>query len=307
MNQSRLLERKILVNLITDSPKGRIARDCYKFYRRDFVAVFSEVPQLDEEQARELYVKAFPMLTVELLENKGNKLGNGTLFSGLVLMGCALLKKIYPDFDEKSLQFGSPYSDSDLLLWCLKAENTLVGDAVRREFKEPVLKVFCKEHSIEISSREVKERILQPYEKAYGVFLINIRDGKVIAPMKATLFTYFYRIFKNKALEDNRKRGEQQAREEPTEEMQSYQKPEESSGEFFEYLIDVYGDKYDLGRDSKELVRKLMSQLDEVCRKIITWYYLEGKPLVALEEELGVSNLNVKVKRCRKKLRDLLN
>lgn len=307
MNQSRLLERKILVNLITNSPSGGIARDCYAFYRKAFVAVFSKLPKLDEEEAKALYVQAFPMLTVELQENKGNKLGNGTLFSGLVLMGCALLKKRSADFDAKSIHYGSPYADSDLLLWFLKEGNTIVGDAVRHQFKEPTLKVFCKDNGIEISSREVKERILKPYEKAFAVLLLNIRDGKVTAPMTATLFTYFYRIFRYKALEDNRKRENQQQSEESTDEMEQYHSPEESSGDFFEHLIDLYGDKYDLGRDSKELVSKLMSQLNEYCRMLLTWFYIEGKPLVALEEKLGVSNLNVRLARCRDRLRDLLN
>lgn len=306
MNQSRLLERNILSDLITDNSKGPIARSCYLYYREPFLRIFSDIEGIGKAKAIHLYANTFPAFCIELEDNRGNKLGDGTLFSGLLLLGSTLLKKDHPNFDPQSITTNHAYIDSDLLLHLLKNQDTFVLEVVKENFRKPAGLIFCSLRKLDTFNEPFFKEILEPFGEAFSLFHKKIREEAVKAPMKATLFTYFYRFFENKAKEYHRKKKKHWGSVTPEENIEFFSEPEEPSHTYFDHLRDKLGPRLDTAENEKEFVLQLIAKLDEICRQLILGYYLEGTPLNELGQTLNLPNPKKRIHDCRQKIRKMI-
>lgn len=301
MNQSRLLERNILSDLITRNSKGSIARACYLYYREPFLEVFSILNGMDEKKAIDLYTQVFPLLCVELEANRGRWIEDGTLFDGLYFLGKQLLEKKYQDLKLKGSTPKFPSIDSDLLLQLLAEENTMAIDTVQRSFRKPAGRVFCSNNRISVNDDKLEE-ILEPYYEAFAIFYQKIQTGDVQPPMSASLFTYFYQFFRIKALEYNRLKGA----ETPIEDPAVFDRPEELGNTYFDQLLDRLGTRILPAENEKSLVQQLIGKLDEVCQQLMLGHYIKGQSLSDLGEELNLPSPKKRIHDCRHKIRKMI-
>lgn len=292
LNKSLILERSILIDLVKMDRKDEVWRAMYEVFRQPFVSFFHKAFKLRVEQLIDLYVETFNKLYNEILENGANLFGQCTFFESLVILGYSKFRpgafKDPAKFFPKEIIKNRGRYTSDILLLLLKREHSAAFNLISEKFKTPVYHTFCAEQKLFVEDEAQKDRLLEPFGEAVFILIGNIRNGKVVSPMTATLFTYFYRVYKNKVLEANKKQKVKLISLDDPESSSENLEETELPESFFEKIINRITalNRYKF-ENQWELVQALLNQLDENCRKLLNQFYIQDISLKIIAEQSG--------------------
>lgn len=307
MNRSRILERNIIIKLLRRNLGDNVyARKAYSYYKTDFVR-FIAAQQV--EDVSQLYRVTFAEFLSELVENRANLLGTGSLLSLLLLIARNKLSKTENSTFSEELHL-PPYQDSELLLYFLRsreefplAEHYLVEQF--RTSSENVLK------SKQVKRNEWQEgKIQELIDDALNTTLDHIRNDHFKPPLSATIFTYYYRVLQNRIKDWNK--SAEKRRQHFIEELPDHLASDDPSEEHNTSLIELFQTRYASLRrydfdNHTQLIETLLNKLEEECQKLLKMFYLEGYDYKEIENILGIQHAKVKTHRCKKTLRNRLD
>jgi len=311
MSKAKLTERQILIRLLLagDSLGNRYTKKAYLFYRPLFLEYFKR--QSNFKKPLSLYKNAFNILYSELSENRGASFGNGSLFNSLVFIGWSLAKKELKGTALPEEVIGYKYVDSDLLLTFLqqKEEYPLADNYVNAGFKEPAFYIYYDKRGYASYQSYINEDVYsKAYSKSMEKLLNHVENGRLKHPMSATVFTYFFNIFKNDMSDERKKKENNPIQDEDIKsiESESYEREESSST-----IVDLFCSQFQQlskykFQDEKKLINHLLSKMSELCRKILTLHYLSGMSYGEIETLYGVKNAKSQASNCKKRLRNRL-
>ncbi|MEI7587031.1 MAG: RNA polymerase sigma factor [Runella sp.] len=152
----------------------------------------------------------------------------------------------------------------------------------------------------EVKAIRLVQRLGGVYEDAQDVLhdsllalLQHIQEGKFDANGVASLDTYFYSIVRNEWLNKNRGNSRRLQREETAVAMTGSVETTTPLSEMIQ----------------NDTAFQVFQRIGEKCRKILSAYHAENRPLTEIAEELQISlgALRVEKHRCMKKLSSLVN
>ena len=161
------------------------------------------------------------------------------------------------------------------------------------EFRAPFLGYFLKQYQL---SREI---VFDIYLKSFTTFYEKARNGELKAPLTSTLQVYVIGIGKNgvkQHWDDENRNKLKLIGDDEIKQAQHFLEPE---------VNDRHQDEA-----NRNLVEKLLSQLSQKCRDLLTLKYLEGYAYDAVANTLNIANENAarqQTFQCIKKLRGLMN
>ena len=136
------------------------------------------------------------------------------------------------------------------------------------------------------------EDIEDAYQRAFNIFYFNVREDRItMTEIKAS--TYVFSVGKNIMLKVLSK--------EPKNETSIDNIRERNLG-----MVNIDYDMDDAYR--KEVIVRLLGQIDETCRKVLTLYFYRNYSMESIANELNFKNEFVAKKKkhlCLKKLKDL--
>jgi RNA polymerase sigma factor (sigma-70 family) len=136
------------------------------------------------------------------------------------------------------------------------------------------------------------EDIEDAYQRAFNIFYFNVREDK-IAMLEIKANTYLFSVGKNIMLKVLSK--------EPKNETSIENVRERNLGR-----VDIDYDMDDAYR--KEVIVRLLNQIDETCRKVLTLAFYRNFSMESIANELNFKNESVAKKKkhlCLKKLKEL--
>ncbi len=182
--------------------------------------------------------------------------------------------------------------DEQDLLNILHADpNSLELNKYYKKYR-PAFEQFISRYFINANNNQAYEI----YPEAFHIMYINIRKGKLKAPLKSTLQTYLFGIGKN--LYHKRFLGKNIT---ITSDSEDWKEIPDCSD-----LIE----EQTRNEEHKDLVKQLLSQISKSCQELLTLIYLKGYANDAVAEEMNIPTEGAVRKRkfiCLKKLRDLLS
>ena len=144
------------------------------------------------------------------------------------------------------------------------------------------------------------EAILDIYANSFTTFYINIRDGKLVAPLKCKLKTYLIAIgikYRLKYFDDKNRNKEDPLDDEDLEKIkEAHMEPE----------IENQHNEEDLSTFIKELLNKL----DANCKQLLTLKYIKEFADDAIAKKMNIASTGAVRQRrfkCLEKLRNLLD
>ena len=153
-----------------------------------------------------------------------------------------------------------------------------------QEMRSPFRLYFLKYTELD------SDAVLNLYQDAMVILHRKITQGDLAAPLRSSLKTYLFGVGK---MLYRKQRG------------QSRQWDDEIPEVAVPPVVEDQAEQ----RERAELVRRLLAQLDEKCRAILTLVYIHGFSMEAAAEDLDISNAGAARKRkfdCLKKMRRLL-
>ena len=188
----------------------------------------------------------------------------------------------------KMFSYMGQYAQDEMLLPQIERGDRQVLKDLYTRYREP-FKLFLIRlyHCYE-------EDALEVYPEAFSKFFFNVRDHKLTTPLRSSLKTYLFSIGKH--IFYKRFFGK-------------YQKQTELSDSFDDIREEAAVlDFYD-ATGKAALVQKLLNQLDEPCRELLTLIFLKEYTSEAVAEEMQIPSTGAVRKRkclCLGKLRALL-
>jgi RNA polymerase sigma factor (sigma-70 family) len=315
MNQAKLTERQILIRLLLagNTLGNKYAKQAFVFYRPLFLDYFSQ--QKNFKKPLSFYQNSFNILNSELIENQGFALGNGTLFSSLILIGWSLAKKESAGTVHPEGISSYSYADSDLLLSFLqqREDYPLAATYLQEHFKKPAFSIYAKKSGYAPYQHFTNQDVYDnAYSKSMEKLLEHVQNGRVKQPMRATVFTYFYNVFTKDMSDEKDKKENRPRHNKDLDELGDKLKAEDEYNEDNAVLVDWFRDhfeqlrRYDFQNEG-ELIHHLLSQVSELCAKLLKLHYLEGLAYSKIAEEHEIPNAKSQASNCRKRLRDLLH
>lgn len=315
MNQAKLTERQILIRLLLagDTLDHKYVEQAYAFYRPLFLKYFSR--QKHFKKPLSLYNKSFTFLFSELVENKGFTLGNGTLFSSLILLGWSLAKQELSGTVHPEDISGYRYADSDLLLTFLQQSKgyPLAATYVHEHFKEPAFSIYAKKSGYapaqHFSNQDMYDNA---YSKSIGKLLEHAQNGRLKQPMRATVFTYFYNIFTKDMSDEKNKKENRPKHNKDLDELGDKLMAEDEHDANDDVMVDWFRRhfeqfrRYDFENDGA-LLNYLLSKISALCAKLLRLHHIEGLAYRKIAEEHGIPNAKSQAGNCRQRVRDLLD
>lgn len=154
------------------------------------------------------------------------------------------------------------------------------------EMREPFRLFFIRYGNME------PETALSLYHDAMVIFHANVREEKLVTPLKSTLRTYIFGIGKILL----RKQG--------------VQLDQNVASEIPDIPIQPNVEVDTQRRENAALVRQLLNKLGDPCKKLLELIYIKGFAMEAAAEAMEIPSAGAVRKRkfdCLKKLRNLMN
>ncbi len=140
-----------------------------------------------------------------------------------------------------------------------------------------------------------KEEAEDIYAQCVTILYFNIKDGKLLLPLKSSLSTYMITVGRNFLSNEHRMLHHRQT---------MYVDPSDvATGDTDAVSLD-YLDY----REKGELMQRSMNSIGDKCAQLIEWIYIKGLSTETVAEKLGIGNLSTIRKRkhdCLKKLKKL--
>lgn len=141
------------------------------------------------------------------------------------------------------------------------------------------------------------EDAIEIYQKAYTILYLNVRNEKLTS-LTSTIKTYLFSIGKNLFREKFRDKHNRLVNLDDVSNTNAVNDQLDSS------VLDNYQDQH-----QKELVRHLLSEIGDPCKKLLELMFIQGYSAEAVVREMGYSDERVVRKRkslCLKKLREMV-
>ncbi len=140
------------------------------------------------------------------------------------------------------------------------------------------------------------EDAIEIYQKAYTILYLNVRNEK-LTQLTSSIKTYLFSIGKNLFREKFRDKHNR---------LVNIDDVSNSVNDLVDNnVLDEYQDAH-----QKELVRKLLNEIGDPCKKLLELMFIHGYSAEAVVEEMGYSDERVVRKRkslCLKKMRELVS
>lgn len=162
----------------------------------------------------------------------------------------------------------SKYKDDERLLSEIKVGDERLLKNLFQSYWKPFKAFVIKVYDL------TDEEIVDVYNRSFTTFYFNIRDGKLVAPLKSKLKTYLFGIGRNYIRKiQEKKRKEQAELSMDFQEVQNlFQQPN---------IVDFYELEW-----QKKLVEKLLNKLGEGCKKILILSFIEENADDAIMEKM---------------------
>lgn len=135
------------------------------------------------------------------------------------------------------------------------------------------------------------------YQKAYTILYLNVRNGKLTS-LTSTIKTYLFSIGKNLFREKFRDKHNRLVN------LDDVSNSSIVENQLDNNIFDAYKDEH-----QKELVRHLLNEIGNPCKKLLNLMFIQGYSAEAVVHEMGYSDERVVRKRkslCLKKLREMV-
>ncbi len=182
------------------------------------------------------------------------------------------------------------YPQDEQLLMKIKEGNQVLLKQLHGEYWAYFCSYFFKLGNLD------RKEILEIYELSFTRFYLNIRDEKLIPPLKSNLKSYLIGIGKNYRLKyfDEKKR----MKERGADDLETIQ------GAYLNPAIDDHYNKEALG----DLIKKLLAQLKADCKQLIQLSYIEENADDAIAKKMDIASAGAVRQRrfkCMEKLRKI--
>lgn len=141
------------------------------------------------------------------------------------------------------------------------------------------------------------EDAVEIYQKAYTILYLNVRNEKLTS-LTSSIKTYLFSIGKNLFREKFRDKHNRLVNIEDVSNTNAVNNQLDSN------VLDNYQDEH-----QKELVRHLLNEIGDPCKKLLELMFIRGYSAEAVVREMGYSDERVVRKRkslCLKKLREMV-
>jgi len=168
---------------------------------------------------------------------------------------------------------GVNYHEDEEQLEEIKEGNQQVTKQLFLRHRESFVSYFVSKTGNKATAEEI-------YTRAFTIFYLNTREGKLNTPLKSSIKTYLHGIGINllkQIWSSSNKRNEEQL--------------EDSIQLATDFKEDGLFDYY-YHNANKELVRKILKSMDEKCRKILEMSFIKGFSDNAIMHEFDFSNEN---------------
>ncbi|MCO6476976.1 MAG: sigma-70 family RNA polymerase sigma factor [Phaeodactylibacter sp.] len=183
------------------------------------------------------------------------------------------------------------YSEDEQLLLQIKNGDQQMLKALYQEYWQAFRLFAAKAFGLD------EEDALDAYSKAFTAFYFNIRDEKLCPPLESSLRTYFFAVGKNHVLKHF---GDTYRKK--VNNLEDYE-----SLNILAHEPEVSG-YFDL-EWQKELVRRLLDEVGENCKKILVLSFIEENADDAIAEKMNIPTENAVRQRrfqCLEKLRKMM-
>lgn len=177
----------------------------------------------------------------------------------------------------------SKYQEAENRLKELQGGGDLVWKSFYEDMRSPFRLFFMKKASLD------PEEAGQLFHDTMIIFHRNVLRAKLQAPLQSTLKTYLFGIGKNVLRKEGRK-GDWE-------------------NEIPEVAVEAVVESVHERAAKADLVRRLLSQIGDSCRRLLELVYLKGYVMEAVAKELDIANEGTVRKRkfdCLKKMRQLM-
>ena len=141
------------------------------------------------------------------------------------------------------------------------------------------------------------EDAIEIYQKAYTILYMNVRNEK-LTTLTSSIKTYLFSIGKNLFREKFRDKHNRLVNLDDVSNTNAIQNHVDTN------ILDDYQNQH-----QKELVRNLLSEIGNPCKKLLELMFIQGYSAEAVVREMGYSDERVVRKRkslCLKKLREMV-
>jgi RNA polymerase sigma factor (sigma-70 family) len=141
-----------------------------------------------------------------------------------------------------------------------------------------------------------EEEAIEIFQKAFTILYFNIRNGK-LTELTSSLKTYLFSVGKNLFRERLRDKNNHTLNIDDLSHSPEIQSKVDSS------ILDAYQQEH-----HKAVVRKLLAEIGDPCKKLLELVYIKGYSTEAVVDEMGYSDERVVRKRkslCLKQLREM--
>ena len=178
------------------------------------------------------------------------------------------------------------YAEDEQILLAIKNEDQVSMKAFYLTQKHPFISFIQMKFSLD------EETAGTLYQDCYTDMFVNIRAGKLQAPLKASLKTYLFSIGKYKSLNYLRNRVSTT-----------------SNNEFPDIPIEPEVERSLELKEKGKMVRILLQKIGDPCKRLLTLLYIEEKDYDEAGSILGIEKTGTLRKRkfdCLKKLRTFI-
>lgn len=296
MRMKHLIDENILAALLKGTDE--VWQAAFAHYKVPFSAHFEHRHGIGAEKSRELFRESFALVVQGLREGLVKTPLKNTIFTYLVQFGEKQLERAGHLVSSAALPH-RPYLAGEVLVILIRRGCGETFRSIVGYYREPIRKTLKKRYS---HLNEAPEKIIG---EALMAMKGNIETGKVRLPMRATLFTYACHIARNKFLSLNKKmrKGAPLESEEELDKILHRAKVEEEEPGYLDSISDLWPVLSPwLEGNPDECFENLISELDEVSRKILRLRFVEGLKYKEIGQMLGINE-----GACRKRLSDILH
>jgi len=290
MNSKYLVDDVVLAILLKKSDRTQLVwQVTFRIFRSPFYKFFYKHRSFSEKQTEAIFNSAFSKLIKKLEESPLNP--KQTLFAKLIEIACEIN---HCSSTKNQMNIATPYLAGEILVQLIQAKDAQCFYHLFNQYKEPTMSILNHKYDryFNVSPEEI-------YGEAMMILRNNIEKGKLKAPMKSRLFTYFFLIARNKYLAlGNEMKG-------------------------LSFYPDLMAFEMNLNRDTQDpafnsaienLCPVLKGILDssnkEFFKKLLNTFHSEEHELLRLRFEEGLrfreigKRMSLKESTCRKRLHD---